>query len=670
MLRLLAGLGFVLIASGQVPKDCVAMRTREQIIDAMAEGVRCHREGSLAEAERIYRGVLEAQPNLFQPWHLLGLIANQVGQHAAAVECFERALALKPDYAEAHCDLGTALGKLGRRDEAIDRYRRAVELKPGYAEAHYNQGNALQQAGEREGAIAAYVRAAELRPDFADAHNNLGLVLLELGQAASAAAAFSQVLRLEPDNAETHYKLAGCLKSQGDVDGAIALYRRAVALRECYVEAVTDLGVALHDQGKLDEAIECHLRCLEWNPNSFEAHNNLGTVYQDQTRLEEALVHYRRAVELEPNAAEAHVNLGSTYKQLGKTDESRAAYERAVAIRPDYAAAHQGIATLKLAAGDFESGWPQFEWRWKTGQLPPREYRQLPWDGRPLGAGETILLYCEQGFGDAIQFARYAAVVKRGNPGARVVLECERPILTLFRSLLGVDRLVARGDELPAFDTHAALMSLPALVGTRLVTVPREVPYLFADEALVKHWRETLRSIGGGDRKFLIGVNWRGREGHVVAQRRDLPVSLLASLAELPGVQLINLQKGAGERELAPGHAYRIAFLGEEVDRDHGAFMDTAAIMRNLDLVITSDTSIAHLAGALGVEVWVPLPFAPEWRWLLRRADSPWYPTMRLFRQMAAGDWGDVFGEIQVALEKELSRDLTEMNRGWREERG
>ncbi len=635
------------------------MGRREQITEAMTEGVRCHRVGNLAEAERIYRQVLEAEPNLFQPWHLLGVIANQVGQHAAAVECFERALALQPDYAEAHCDLGTALGKLGRREEAIVSYLRAVELKPEYAEGHYNLGNELQQAAEGVGAIAAYARAAELRPDFADAQHNLGLTLLEQGRAEEAAAAFSQVIRLEPGNAEAHYRLAGCLKSQGDVDGAIGSYRRAVARRECYVEAVTDLGVALHDLGKLDEAIACHLQCLEWNPSSFEAHNNLGTVYQDQTRLEEALVHYLRAFEIEPNAAETHVNLGNTYKQLGKTDESRAAYERAVAIRPDYAAAHQGIATLKLAAGDFESGWPQFEWRWKTGQLPPREYRQPAWGGRPLGAGETILLYCEQGFGDAIQFARYAVVVKRAHPAAKVVLECERPMLKLFGSLKGVDQLVARGDEPLAFDTHAALMSLPALVGTRLETVPCDVPYLFADEALIQHWREKLRSIGEEERRFLIGVNWRGREGHVAAQRRDLPVSLLASLAELPGVQLVNLQKGAGERELAPGYAYRIAFLGDEVDRDHGAFMDTAAIMRNLNLVITSDTSIAHLAGALGVEVWVPLPFPSEWRWLQGRADSPWYPTMRLFRQMAAGDWESVFGEIRVALAERLATEYS-----------
>jgi tetratricopeptide (TPR) repeat protein len=635
------------------------MKSKEQIVGALAEGVRCHRAGDLAGAERIYREVLGAQPNLFQPWHLLGVIANQVGQHGAAVECFEWALALKADFAEAHCDLGTALDKLGRRDEAIASYRRAVELKPGYAEGHYNLGNALQQAGEREGAVAEYRRAAELRPDFADAHNNLGLVLKEQGQVREAIEAFSQVLRLEPNNAEAHYQLAGCRKQQGDLEGAVELYRRAMALRERYVEACTDLGVALHDLGRLEEAIACHSQCLEWNENSFAAHNNLGTVYQDQTRLEEALVHYRRAVELQPNAAEALVNLGTVYKWLGQTEESREAYERALANRPDYAAAHVGIATLKLAAGDFENGWPQFEWRWRTGQLLPREYHQAAWDGRPLEAGRTILLYCEQGYGDAIQFVRYAAAVKRGNPAANVVLECERPMLELFGSLAGVDRLVARGDELPVFDTHAALMSLPGLLGTRLETVPCEVPYLIADEAFVEQWRERLRTIGDGERPYLIGVNWRGGEGRAVAQRRDLPVPLLASLAKLPGVRLINLQKGAGERELAPGHSLPIEYLGDQVDRDHGAFMDTAAIMRNLDLVITSDTSIAHLAGALGVQVWVPLPFAAEWRWLQGRPDSPWYPTMRLFRQKAAGEWEGVFGEIRVALGERLSSNQT-----------
>lgn len=659
------------------------------INEALALAIRQHRAGNLAEAERIYRQVAAAQPNHPQPWHLLGLIANQVNKPEVALPCLERAIALKPDYAEAICDLGTACDKLGRQTEALEHYRRATSLKPEYAEAHYNLGCALHQQGQPDAAIAAYRRALELRPDFIDVHNNLGLILaerkefaaaadcfrrtLELdssvagfhhnlgivlheqGQDASAVASLRRALELDPRHAESEYLLAVCLKELDDYGGAVAAFRRALSLKDRYVAACTDLGVALHEQGKLAEALVCHLQAVEWNPESFEVHNNLGAVYQDQSRLDLALFHYHRALELKPGSAETYVNLGITYRWLYKLDDAWEAYHKAIAINPDYAAAHVGIATLRLTRGDFEQGWAQFEWRWKMGQLPARDFPQPLWDGQPLPPGTTILLHAEQGFGDAIQFARYAPLVKDRNPEALVILECEPQILKLFTSLRGVDRLVVHGDALPRFDTYAPLGSLPRIFQTRLDTIPRNVPYLQADPALIEHWREKLAALTD----FRVGINWHGREGHLVAQRRDIPLRELAKLAEIPGVQLISLQKGATQpliaQELAAAPAGgRIFHLGDDFDTVHGAFMDTAAVMKNLDLVITSDTSVAHLAGALGVPVWVALPFAADWRWLLHRSDSPWYPTMRLFRQSAPAQWTDAIAQLTAALRDQL----------------
>lgn len=613
------------------------------IDEALTLAVNQHRAGHLAEAERIYREVLAVQPNNPQAWYLLGVIANQIGRPEVAVSCLEQALRVQPEFAEAHCDLATALGGLGQATAAIEHYQTATRLKPGYAEAHFNLANVLQREGRIEEAIAAYRRAIELKPDFTDGYHNLGLVLYEQGQSREAIACLRRVVELDPQSAEPHYRLATWLKEQSDFAGALVEYRRALELKPKYVEACTDLGVALHEQGHLDEALECQRQALAWNPDSWETHNNLGAIYQDQDRLEEALRHFERALELKPGLPETLVNVAIIHKWLGQLEQAWSAYQRALDARPDYAVAHVGIAKLRLIRGDFDSGFRQFEWRWKTGQLPPRDFSQPMWEGQPLHTGVTILLHCEQGFGDAIQFVRFAEIVKNSHPEAKVVLECAKSLLPLFGTLRGVDQLVARGDSLPAFDVHAPLLSLPRILGTRVETIPRNVPYLVADDGLVEIWRESLQTIEG----FRIGINWHGREGHSLSQRRDLPLDQLASLAQIPNVRLISLQKGAAQTELA---SHCILHLGDDVDTRHGSFMDTAAVIKNADLVITSDTSIAHLAGALGVRVWVALPFAPDWRWLLDRSKSPWYPTMRLFRQKSPGDWQGVMREITVAL--------------------
>jgi ADP-heptose:LPS heptosyltransferase len=295
-----------------------------------------------------------------------------------------------------------------------------------------------------------------------------------------------------------------------------------------------------------------------------------------------------------------------------------------------------------LMAGDFERGWDEYEWRWKAGMAPPRGFQQPRWNGQNL-FGKTILLWGEQGLGDTIQFIRYAEVVKR--LGATVIVHCRQSLVRLLSSCPGIDRLVGEEDTRPPFDYQIPLLSLPKVLKTNASSIPANVPYVFPDQELVEEWRARLVDIDG----FRIAINWRGEPGKPDSGQRALPLEVFAQLAQMEGVRLLRVQKEAGGDELAAAQRLGIVDLGN-IDAVHGPFMDTAAILKNVDLTISSDTSVAHLAGAIGVPVWVGLPFVPDWRWLLDRSDSPWYPTMRLFRQKKLGDWSGVVEGIRIAL--------------------
>ena len=388
-----------------------------------------------------------------------------------------------------------------------------------------------------------------------------------------------------------------------------------------------------------------------WNNETLaEGHNNLAAALKESGQFEEAIECYRRALALQPDFAKSHHGLGTALYELGDFEAARTRYERALALKPDFAEAHFSLSAIKLTQGDFHGGWTEYQWRWKTAQLDERQFMQPLWDGGSL-VGKTILLHAEQGLGDTLQFVRYAPIIKR--LGAKVIFECQRGLMKLIASCEGIDRLIGAGEELPPFDVHAPLMTLPAILGTMLDTVPANVPYLFADRTLVNLWRERLAGVKG----FRIGINWQGRAGQGSYRQRDISVEYFQHLAELPGVRLISLQKRSNVQGPIPNveGLPEIVDLGQ-IDEENGAFMDTAAIMMNLDLVITSDTSVAHLAGALGVPVWVVLPRVAEWRWLLNRSDSPWYPTVRLIRQEKPGDWTGVFKRIEAELRERIQR--------------
>jgi hypothetical protein len=419
------------------------------------------------------------------------------------------------------------------------------------------------------------------------------------------------------------------------------------------VEAHINLGEAYLRQGQLEKATASLEQAVRLQPGHVDSHNRLGILARQQGRLDEAIAHYQEAVEISPNFAAAHHNLGLALAGLGRYQEALASYEWAIRLNPDHCEARFARALTWLLLGDLEQGWRDYEYRWQNRPAPKPSGPQPLWDGSPF-KGQTILLWAEQGLGDTIQFIRYASLVKQ--QGGSVVVQCPAKLTRLLAGCPGIDRLTPHNAPLSAYDVQAPLMSLPRILGTTLKTVPANVPYIFAESDLVERWRRELHGLDG----FRVGIAWQGDPTYRCDRDRSFPLRHFAPLARLGGVHLISLQKGPGVEQLREiVGMFPVFDLGSQLDESTGAFVDTAAVMKCLDLVITSDTAVAHLAGALGVPVWLALTFAPEWRWLLDREDSPWYPSMRLFRQARRGEWEGVFTRMANELRRKIGTGPT-----------
>ena len=563
----------------------------------------------------------------------------QAGRLVESELAYRAFLARVPGHAGGHYNLAVTLKALGRLDEAATHYRRTIAVKPDNAKAHNNLGAILAAQAKTIDAIAHYDRALALVPDYANAHYNLANALGERGDFASAVDHYRQALLSAPNDAETHNNLGIALAALGCVDKAIEHYRRALTLRPDYAAACRNLGSALESQGRLDEAMTIYSEALRLDPASADAHYNLGHALFTQDRVSEAETHYELALAIDPSHAEANNNYGLLAQRLGRPDEALARFVRAQQLKPAYAEAHWNEALTRLLLGDFETGWRKYEWRWRRETTPARVLPAPLWHGEAL-AGKTILLHAEQGAGDTIQFIRYASLVRAR--GGRVVFECPVPLRRLLEGVAGVAQLLAAGGELPPFDTHAPLLSLPSALATTVRTIPAELPYLQPRPDDVARWRKRFAELTG----LKVGLVWRGAAAHSNDRHRSIAASTFAGLTVLTEIDWIGLQIDARADEIA-------AFAPSPI-YDAGAcitdWADTAAAIAQLDLVVTVDTAVAHLAGALGKPVWVMLAFAPDWRWLLGRADSPWYPSMRLFRQVAPGAWAEVLHEVRTAL--------------------
>jgi hypothetical protein len=432
---------------------------------------------------------------------------------------------------------------------------------------------------------------------------------------------------------------------QGNIADSMANYERVLRLDPNHVEALNNLGVALQSQGMVAEAAAALRIAIQIKPGYAEAHSNLGNALKDQGNLDAAVACYQRAVQIDPNFFDAYNNLGNGLRAQGKLASSVSCYEQAMKLKPDNPQIRLSRAMSWLQMGDFERGWAEFEWRLKCKEYAIPVFEQPRWDGGAL-EGQTILLYADHGLGDTLQFIRYAPLVQER--GGRVVVACQKKIARLLASCPGVEQVVVERSQIPEFAVYAPLMSLPLIFRTTLSSVPTRVPYLKAEAEAIGRWRAELDTSGG----FKIGVAWQGNPQYRRDRERSYRLAELETVAQVSGVRLLSLQGIYGLEQLEEvKYRFAVTNLGEKLSD----FMDIAAVMRSLDLVITPDTSLVHLAGALGVPVWLAVSFAPEWRWLDHRSDSPWYPSMRLFRQKKWDEWGDVFermtDELRIILD-------------------
>ena len=654
-----------------------------EIQQALRRGLDLHQRGNLAEAEQIYRQILAIEPAHSDALHLLGTLAQQVGRSDIAAKLigkaigadrrqaafhsnlgtalqalgrldeaavsFRNAMALKPDLAEAHMNLGTVLDAQGKPSEAEARFRRALALKPNLAEAHVNLGNTLLAQGKLEEAEASQKKALALRPNFPEASFNLANALQAQGKLDEAVAEYRRSLALKPDVAEVHGNLGNALLAKDDAEGAIASYEQALALKPDFADALYNLGNARQARNKLEEAVNCYQRALALKPQLPETHYNLGNTLHALDRLEEAVACFRTALALRPQYAEAHYNLGCALKDMGRLDEAQICIGKALEIKPDYPQARFAQALAQLQSADFRLGWLNYESRWESEdhRTPMRNYPQPLWTGERLDAGR-LLLWGEQGVGDEIQFA--SLIPDAIGTGNSIVLDCDPRLRTLFARSFPRIEVISSGNpdsgQPPNSEVAAHLPtgSLPALFRADESSFEFAAAYLKPDPILQCDFRDRY-----SDGRELVGLAWH-TSNPGSGRRRSIDLSLLASLFAQEGLHWISLQYGDFDDLDQQVELAGVALL---IDRSVDQFADIdrfAAQVAAMDLVITIDNSTAHLAAALGIPVWLLLPFAADWRWMQGRTKSPWYPTMRIFRQPRAGDWQSVIDEVRLEL--------------------
>ena len=540
-----------------------------------------------------------------------GMALHRQGKLADAERCYGEVLQRQPDHFDALHLLGVIARQTRRTERGVELIKRAIGLNPKVAAAHSNLGNALMDLKRPAEALASYDRAIALKSDYAAAHNNRGNALKDLNRPAEALASYDRTIALKPDFAAAHYNRGSALKDLKRPEEALASYDRAIALK----------------------------------PDVAEAHNSRGNTLRDLKRPAEALASYDSAITLKPDFAGVHSNRGSVLRDLKRPAEALASYDRAIALKPDYAEAHWNQSLCLLLMGYFEQGLRQYEWRKKLNEpMGVRSHPQPVWLGEENIAGKTLFIYWEQGFGDTIQFCRYAKLVEAR--GAKVIMSVQQPLCGLLKQISPTIQILKPNEEPRDFDYHCPLLSLPLSLGTTLETIPAEQQYLKTDEERRSIWSARLPP----KTKPRIGVVWSGSRTHKNDHYRSMELQQFLAIFS-PDAEWICLQKEIREKDFAIlRQVGRIAFFSDDL-RD---FSDTAALLDLMDLVITIDTSVAHLAGAMGKPVWILLPYNADWRWLLDRNDSPWYPSARLFRQQQIGNWATVTDQVKNELRSEI----------------
>jgi tetratricopeptide (TPR) repeat protein len=651
--------------------------------DRLRQGHALQMQGRLGEAADIYRAVLAEDPRNGPALHLLGVLVMQAGQLEPGLELVRQSLAILPGFAPALENLGKGLEQLGRKDEALAAYDRLIKLAPGHSEGYVHRSRVLESLIRYNEALKDLDKALSLKNDpalminrgailsllqrpkdavaaydkaIAASHGqphplaffNRGVALTALGRTEDALASYDEALLRQPDYSDVFVNRGLVLESLERLDEALVSYDRALAIQPDAPEATANRVALLARMGRREEALMGVNEIIAQQPDDAMAYNNRASILKHTGELDAALADFDKAIALQPDLPMLHSNRAVLLHAMGRLDESLAAFDRALALDPDSPLTQLNKAFLLLLLGRFAEGLPLYENR-----LNPGAWRDLDpakaWQGPAQDvAGKTVLVFAEQGLGDVMQFSRY--LIELAALGAKVVLAVRDSIARLLRGLPVPVTVIPENTRPKTLDYYAPLLSLPLLFGTRLETIAAPVPYLKAEPDRVAGWREKL-----GDHGFRIAVAWQGKTKGINDPYRSFPLAALAPLAALPGVRLISLQKGEGSEHLDRLPAgMMVERLDEDFDSGFDAFIDSAAVMECCDLVVTLDTSIAHLAGALGRPTWTALKSVAEWRWFLERRDSPWYPTMTLYRQPGFDDWDSVF----AAMAGDLGRML------------
>jgi len=539
---------------------------------------------------------------------------NQEKQPKLAIKHYKKAIEINPQNFKGIFELANTLYINSRFDEAIEIFDKAENICPQYCQIYFNRSLCHMQKKDIEKTIGDLKKAIEVNPEYEKAHNQLGLLLHQNNRDYEAIKYLKKMLQKNPTSFQTTFLLAKSTRNIDNLQGAKQLFQKAYKMRPDSTILIIELANTLNMLNEVEAALALYKKALKNNPN-------------------------------QPNI---QYNYAYTLKKMGRVEESLEIYQQVLKEKPDYAQAHFSLALAYLLLGNFKEGWKEYEWRWKAYKETKKSFDKPAWDGSDP-AGQTILLCAEQGLGDTFQFIRYAKLLKER--GATIIVQTQRPLTTILKLCNYIDVVVPRGKALPHFNCYVYLMSLPLLFKTTVDTIPDIVPYLHADPQLVQYWKEKLSK----DNNFKIGICWQGNKGyrtqalkHAVAAK-SMHARLFKPLAELPGVSLYCLQKMNGEEQLKEID-FKIHTFGPDFDKSHGRFMDTAAIIKNLDLIITVDTSICHFAAALGAPVWTILPLPADWRWMLHTDKTPWYSNMRLFRQKEINTWEQIIQQMVQEL--------------------
>ena len=582
-------------------------------------------------------------------WKVLGSSLQKLGEIDKAINAKIKVVELIPSDAEAHANLGFAYCVSENNvEKASQHLHRALVLNPNLSGVHYNLAVLLQNQGNFEEAEKHYRKLLEKDSNSAEIYNNLGAVLKELGKCEEAEQSYRRVLEIDPNYVDALYNLANLLKSEKRLKEAEHAYFDILKINPNHLDTHNNLGILFKEQGEFEKAKQSYLNALNINPDFAEAHNNLGIVFKEQGQLEKAEESYLQALKIKSNFAEAHNNLGLVFQEQSHFEHAKQSYLKAVQINPDFAEAHYHYALSLLTLGQLKEGFEQYQWFYhpkNTNRHKPQQpnLTAKQWQGESL-QGKTILIHAEQGFGDMIQFVRYAQNLYES--GASVSVLVAKPLIDLFKTIPWIDRILEKGVENPiGYDFWVFALALPFLFQTVLENVPCNVPYLSVNSEKSAWWKNWLTQHSPTENK-RVGLVWAGSSAHKNNKNRSISLEQFSVLNSLKNITWVSLQLGDQAQSDIAASPLNILDASLFIQN----FVDSAVLLNNLDLLITVDSAPAHLAGALNIPVWVMITKVPDWRWLLGRSDSPWYPSMRLFRQPEIGDWTSVLTDVKLAF--------------------